>query len=190
MYSLFWQLFVLYNLGALLLWEEDGVLSKVAFDKTSRNKELQHLVLRRELFLALAHRINSLTWTKALEPYFCVGWVFPLNAKTKHLCYRCWFWERSSFWFWTVLICLLNALYLIPMNFIFPLCNMAAMIKHFFSIYMYDVYESPKIAKYTESVPENKALNEIANPLKMLCFHYHKTIKIAHSIKGLSFTHK
>lgn len=72
-----WQLSVLYNLGVLLLWEEDGVLSKVAFDKTSRNKELQHLILRRELFLALAQRINSLTWTKHFNPFFvCVGLSF------------------------------------------------------------------------------------------------------------------
>lgn len=66
---------------------------------------------------------------------------------------------------------------------------MGAMIRHFFSIYTYDVYESPTIAKYTKSAPENKAVNETANPLKMLYVRYHKIIKIAYSIKGLSFTY-
>ena len=69
----------------------------------------------------------------------------------------------------------LLGLWLISMNLFFPQYNMGVMITYsFFPIYKHDLLENPLIAKYTKQALENKVVNESANPLKMLQFHYLK----------------
>lgn len=58
---------------------------------------------------------------------------------------------------------------------LFSNVNIGVMIAHsFFPIYKHDLLENPLIAKYTKQAQENKVVNESANPLKMLYFHYLK----------------